>query len=542
MAAPAGAATNGSKIRIHRELSPTDVVTAWVYFTEKGNSNVALSNTAPISGKALLRRAKRGSIANTESFDREVNPVYIDQIQPLVQRIRHESRWLNAVSVEVRASELEQLASLPFVKKITEVARYISLPVPVTEEEVSRKPSDKNPPPYGESYSQLLQIGVTDLHARGLTGAGVTILMLDTGFKISHPAFQSTDIDSTWDFINNDVDVEDSTGNLGQQSHGTETLSTIGGFAYGDVVGAAYGAAFLLAKTERLDNSTPAEIQDADDWVAGIEWGEALGADVVSSSLGYTVQYTYADMDGNTTEVTIAADMAAALGLMVCNSQGNEPTPFVIAPADGDSVIAVGAVNIAGQIASFSVHGPAYDGRIKPDVCALGVNVRVALRTGGYGYGSGTSFSCPLVAGSVALLLESHPDWDYGQLYRALTSTASRAGDPDNIYGHGIIDAALADNVEMAKVENLLAFPNPCSSSVTFAFPVQEPGHVTVQIYTVAAEKVAQLERDVLSATNALIRWDLFNDKGKEVSDGVYIVYVSGPGISKTTKIFKVSD
>jgi subtilisin family serine protease len=191
--------------------------------------------------------------------------------------------------------------------------------------------------------------------------------------------------------------------------------------------------------------------------VAGIEWAEGLGAEVVSSSLGYIDWYTFQDMDGVTAVTTKAANRAATLGVVVVNAAGNERGSawgHIIAPADGLDVIAVGAVDSSGNISSFSSPGPTYDGRTKPEVCALGVNNWIAVNradgTSTYGTGSGTSYATPLVAGVAALLLEIHRDWTPAQVRSALLSSASRSSNPDNDYGWGIVNAASASDMDLS--------------------------------------------------------------------------------------------
>ncbi len=228
----------------------------------------------------------------------------------------------------------------------------------------------------------------------------------------------------------------------------------LGGYAPGTLIGPAYGADFLLAKTETDKFERPIE---EDYWVAGIEWAESLGAEVVSSSLGYTDWYTFADMNGLTAVTTRAANRAAELGVVVVNAAGNERGAawnHIIAPADGFEVLAVGAVTSSGAIASFSSPGPTADGRIKPDVCALGVNNRLAANladgTDTYDRGSGTSFATPLIGGVAALLLEAHPGWTPREVRAALLASASRSGAPNNDFGWGIANAAAAAHLPVA--------------------------------------------------------------------------------------------
>ncbi|MEE8578289.1 MAG: S8 family serine peptidase, partial [candidate division Zixibacteria bacterium] len=209
--------------------------------------------------------------------------------------------------------------------------------------------------------------------------------------------------------------------------------------------GPAYKANFLLAKTEDVRSETPVE---EDNWVAAVEWADALGVDVISSSLSYSAWYTYADMDGQTATITIMANTAAAMGIVIVNSAGNSGpgAGTMTAPADAFEVISCGAVNSFGNIASFSSRGPTYDGRIKPEVVALGVSAFVPSPSGDNSYttASGTSFSCPLTGGVATVLLQARPTFTPQMVRSALMETADRASNPDNSYGWGLIDLGAA--------------------------------------------------------------------------------------------------
>jgi hypothetical protein len=394
-----------------------------------------------------------------------VKKEYLDELKSLNLKIRVVSKWLNGASVLANRNQIEKIEKLPFVRAIKKVVTFYRKEPSFSEENLKKfyeAPRDQLKIPhlgggvlgYGESYAQLAQIHVPELHNLGYSGKGVLITMLDTGYFIHHPAFDSIlnsgRLVATHDFINGDDNVEDGSGDY-QREHGTYTFSAVGGFVSDTLIGPAYGSQFALAKTEVVATETQIE---EDHWVAGIEWAENLGADVVSSSLGYNDWYTYEDMDGNTALCTKAADLAVSKGIVVVNAAGNErncwPPPcwdYIIAPADGDSVIAVGAVDINGIIASFSSKGPTYDGRIKPDVVACGVNTYCASPYGGYAWIGGTSLSTPLVAGVCALLLEVHPDWTPVQVREALWSTASQADYPDNLMGYGVVDASKASGL-----------------------------------------------------------------------------------------------
>ncbi len=440
-----------------QSVPPDSAIAVWVFFKDKGiTSSVQYrraldESTAQLSERSLRRRMLRGSKAGLDFTDLPVREDYLNQLKNLNMKIRVVSRWLNAASVEANRRQIERLRDLPFVRAVKKVVTFTRRR-PLREEEQLRnfgKPPGNLALDYGESYAQLEQIHVPEFHGIGFSGKGVLITLLDTGFFVDHPAFEhinnSGRLLATHDFINGDDDVGD--GDEYQGDHGTSVLSVAGGFVEGTMVGGAFGAEFALAKTEIRDEEIQAE---EDHWVRGVEWADSLGADIVSSSLGYNDWYTYEDMDGNTAVCTQAADLAVSKGIVVVNAAGNEriyPWYYVIAPADGDSVIAAGAVNLAGQITDFSSAGPTYDGRIKPDVCALGDDVFCASAYGGYTNSDGTSFAAPLVAGACALLLEAHPDWDPIDVGEALRTTASQAGSPDNLMGYGIVNVVKASGL-----------------------------------------------------------------------------------------------
>lgn len=357
----------------------------WILFSDKHSQSPEV-----MSQRAYERRQKRGSLDDYSWYDLAVDQSYLQIIQSHGAAIRTVSRWLNAASVSADDSILPAIYILPFVLKIVPVQSY-TMPTPsMFEKKINLfgKPAVFD---YGPSYLQISQINVDSLHNIGLSGRGVTIGMMDTGFDTNHPAFARMDsahqIIITHDFINGDSNVVD--GFDVQRGHGTSTLSVIGGFSPGNLIGPAYGADFILAKTEII-NIRDTTIEE-DYWVAASEWMESLGVDIISSSLGYLDWYDTLELDGKTALITKAANVADSLGIIVVNSAGNEGTnPFwrkIVPPSDGFSVIAVGAVDGDGNIVDFSSRGPTADGRIKPDVCALGLNDYVAdYATRGYAF------------------------------------------------------------------------------------------------------------------------------------------------------------
>jgi hypothetical protein len=406
-----------------------------------------------ISARALKRRAKvRPSDKLTDEHDFPVSKNYLRILENMGHKPVVISNWLNAASFWLNNSDKKKVEQLPFVKRIQRVGKATLRPVPV-EPPAPRKAKTTNM--YGLDYGQsLLQnelINVPAVHDLGITGRGVLIGMLDTGFRHrDHEAFQNMSILAEYDFINDDDITEDQADQdtPGQHNHGTQTLSTVGGFKEGQLIGPAFDSNFILAKTEILTQEIR---QEEDFWVAGIEWLENQGADVVSSSVGYLDFYVPSDMDGNTAVTTVAADLAVSRGVVVVNSAGNEGSTvwkIIISPADGDSVLAIGAIDSQRELATFSSVGPTADGRIKPDLVALGVGVRVVSppsdrfpSTSSYSFTSGTSFSGPLVAGVAALVLSAHPNLTPLEVHAALKMTADRSNNPDNLFGWGLVNA-----------------------------------------------------------------------------------------------------
>jgi len=443
----------------------TDQILVWVYLKDKGNNiDSYFSNPLNVvTQKSLDRRAKVLDQSNLIGvMDLPVNQGYIEQLVQIGFTVKHKSKWFNALSGYASESIINQISQNSFVRLIDVVGTYATRADDIEFQQVEittdnpLKPEGIHSLNYGNSFTQLNQINVPAVHDSGFNGAGVTICVMDAGFaNLTHEAFSSMNIAAMYDFVAGSP-------TMGGHSHGTATLSLIGGFKEGQLIGPAYGATFLLARTENDPGSeTP---QEEDNWIAAMEWADSIGVDVTSTSLGYLTfdppftSYTWEDMDGNTAAITIAADYAVSLGITVVNSAGNSgynsSHNTLGAPADGDSVITVGAVNSSGTRSSFSSVGPTVDGRIKPDIMAMGSNNYYAATSGNqYWNGSGTSFSCPLAAGVCALILEKNPALTPMEVLQLLRSTATQSSNPDNLYGWGIINALSAMNLVTIPVE-----------------------------------------------------------------------------------------
>ncbi len=429
---------------VAERAAPEDGGVYWVFLRDKGVAGsrlgVALDlRRGELAPRALRRRRRVRGDGGVDQRDLPVYRPYVSRIEATGARLRTTSRWLDAVSVEATAAQMGRIAALPFVAEIRPVARARRRVVPAAE-------GDGGGRSFDDPAAQLGALGVPALHACGLTGAGVVIGVQDTGFSLDHAALRDVDVVGARDFIGDDEVVSDEPGDPeGQDGHGTRVLSLVAGRDGDAFTGAAPGVSVLLSKTEDTSQEEPIE----EDWfVAGMEWIEAMGADVMTSSLGYTDWYDPADMDGQTAVTSLASAVALENGLILVSSAGNHgPDPTTItAPADTDGLVATGAVTAFGAVAGFSSRGPTADGRIKPDVCAPGVEVWMAdpETEDGYRTGSGTSYAAPLVAGVIALLLEADPTLDPWEMHSLLTSTAAAADAPDDDCGWGLVRAVAA--------------------------------------------------------------------------------------------------
>jgi hypothetical protein len=433
-----------------------------VFFTDKGvfsqiqYESALQSARINLSETALERRTKSRGKGNLLDFrDLAVNGEYINRVLVTGAQKRHVLRWFNAISLDATPSQIKQISALRFVRYIKAVA-FAKTNLDITFEPLAPDASLVSLD-YGPSQRQLEQINAIAAHELGFKGQGVVVCMMDTGYRQGHDAFQSIissgRLLAQYDFINGDsnTDYDPAQDVGGQPDHGTLTWSTLGGEASSHLYGPSHLSQFVLAKTE--DISSERHIEE-DNWAAGAEWADSIGASVISASLGYRWfdsgegDYSYSQLDGNSTIVTIAADMAAYNGIAVATAMGNEGNfaGSLIAPADGDSVIACGAVDSLGNLAGFSSWGPTSDDRIKPEVCAQGVRTVCVdpYDIHGYRIASGTSLSTPLVGGACGVLLSAHPNWTPMMVREALMMTADRFDSPDNAYGSGIVDAARA--------------------------------------------------------------------------------------------------
>jgi serine protease AprX len=414
--------------------------------------------------------------------DYPVQPAYVQQLQRLGIQILACSRWFNLVAADLNEQQLKIVKQLPFVASIEPYRRKLNSIPAITQ------PAEAFTPDYAglPSFREQLRITHTDvLNANRYRGQGKVIALMDDGFMNVNriPAFRhlftNKQVLATFDFVDGDTDV------YNNGNHGTLVLSNIAAILPDQIYGGAYDARFILCRTE---NNTSESRQEELNWLMAAEFADSSGADIFSTSLGYsngmsdsTENYTYADMDGNTTLITKAADMAASKGILVINSAGNEGSSawhYITAPGDADSVLTVGAVDRKGVRSAFSSVGPTADGRIKPELATLGSR-NFAIGTNGLVYRvSGTSFSCPLMSALAASLWSSSPNETAWKIRETLIQSGHQYSQPDTFLGYGIPDARKAffllhgyyltepvDSAELSRPGTGI-FPNPAYDKI----------------------------------------------------------------------------
>jgi len=438
-----------------------------IYFNDKGKlSNEMLYKSASkdiIAKENLtLRSIERRKKSLGENYfnyqDFPIDQSYIESLKVSGIEIVNKLKWFNAVSAYLTLSQINLISDLNFVEKIEPVRRLKSIK-PMNEDLKSTKSllkgSSNNEFNYGSSLTQNNLSEIPKIHNMGITGEGVIIGLLDTGYDWEqHISLKDRTVLAERDFIFKDnITANQPEQDVSfQHNHGTSVFSIIGGFDEGNLIGPAFNAQYVLAKTEFVPSETHVE---EDNYAAALEWMDSIGVDITSSSLGYSefddsvFSYTYKDMDGKTTIVTKAAELAFERGMVVITSAGNEGNTswkYITAPGDGFNTLTIGAVSSTNIVTSFSSEGPTFDGRIKPEIVAMGsgiINAR-ASTTDGYGSGGGTSYSAPISAGIAGLLLSAHPHLTNTQIRNIMIRSGDNFENPDNERGYGLISAVKA--------------------------------------------------------------------------------------------------
>ncbi|OYT17818.1 MAG: peptidase S8 [Bacteroidetes bacterium 4572_77] len=459
-----------------------------IQFTDKDNNPFTLDQPQDFLTQRSIDRRTAQNIAY-DITDLPITPSYIQQVADIGVEIQNRVKWLNCLVIKTSDQNLlDEINALDFVADITKMTDGRNHPnvtkktffeveeqIVQKERETISQHKSTSSFNYGQALDQIEFINGVSLHDAGFAGQGMVIAVLDAGFygvperKVFDSLYANNQILGAVDFASeNNNPFEGST-------HGTAVLSTMGANWPGQMVGTAPKASYWLIRTEFADYEY---IIEEYNWVTGAAFADSVGADIINSSLGYSefddpsMDHTWDDLDGNTAVVTIGADLAAKKGILPVNSAGNSGSSawyYISCPADGDSVLAIGATDYYGNLAGFSSRGRPLDPRVKPNVCAVGEGTVVAdAYYDGISTSSGTSFSSPTIAGMTACLWQANPSFNNKQIMEAIEMSASQASNPDNDFGYGIPDYDLANSI--VKVDNLAhsahdisIYPNPVS-------------------------------------------------------------------------------
>jgi len=458
----------------------------FIYFSDKGISKTSVLQKSSsiykiaeeqLSQKAIERRKQVLGENNYITYeDLPLTENYVQGVQSLGIKIINKLKWFNAVTAYLDDNQLAAVKNLSFVEKVESVAvlKGIKEIVPTnTAPQGFNQQKDTNTLKkttmlnYGGSLTENNLSDIPAVHALGIQGTGVYIGILDNGFSYkTYNALKTRKVVREYDYVHQLPNVSN------QSGHGSSVFCLMAGYDPGNAIGPAYDAQFFLAETENDESETHVE---EDNYAAALQDMESAGVEITSSSLGYSifdagqVSYTYADMNGNTTICAKALKIAYNLGVASFTAAGNEGNYWVsyggkgglVTPGDALNVITVGAVDASNNIASFSSRGPTSDGRIKPEVCAMGVSNFVASSDGtSYSFGSGTSYATPITAGIAGLLKSAWPHLTNAQIRKTFLECCYSQGSPvpNNDYGYGVISAT-----------KVIAYPNlSMVDSITF--------------------------------------------------------------------------
>ncbi len=444
----------------------------FITFTDKAGTPYSINKPEEfLSERAILRRRKQN--IPVTATDLPVDPAYVNELRKLGITVKHTSKWMNGcIAFSTDAALMDTLEKYSFVKSVELTYKNTSSGKAKLEKERPGKKSSINDNPYGSAFNQINTVNGIALHEKGYMGEGMVIAIIDAGFygvdyldAFNH-LWDNDQILGTKDFVDPNSNI------FLEHSHGMNVLSIIGGEIDGSFMGTAPEASFWLLRSEDVHSEYPIE---ADYWICAAEFADSAGVDVINTSLGYSqfddsdMNYSYSQLDGNSIRISKAADIAAATGMIVVVSTGNEGSKtwhYITAPADAKGVITVGAMTSDSIKAPFSSFGPTADGRIKPDVTAMGVSNAIQFTSGSIGTGSGTSFSAPVITGLMACLWQSMSDMTASGVKDMMIESCNYYTNPDNSMGYGIPNFKTAYNTSArshVKIDNdkWNVYPNP---------------------------------------------------------------------------------
>lgn len=518
---------------------------AWVYFIDKPDAATYLANPLTMLTQKSLDRRTAQNIA-LDVKDVPIFPSYITQITNATGiTVMAKSKWLNALHIRGSVTDIQQLASLTFVNNIQFADKTLNsgaLPKNASSQSyqaVNKTLDTQITFAYGNSSNQISMLGGDLLHQQDFTGTGKTIAVLDAGFPGVNTAVPFQRL-----FTNNLIlggynYVDQSTNFYTGGSHGTLVLSTMGGYVENSLVGTAPDASYYLFITEDVASENPVEESY---WVEAAEEADRLGVDIINTSLGYfgydnpNYSYSYEDMNGITAFASRGADVAFSRGIICVTSGGNTGStanPHIAVPAESLHTLAVGAVTASGFYASFSSIGPTFDGRVKPEVAAQGVQAVVSDPTGAIGLANGTSFSGPITAGMVACLWQALPTKTNAEMIQIIKQSASIYANPTPQLGYGIpnYNTALSTTLGINAVEKgiVMLYPNPANDILNFNIQ-RFSANTIIEIYSALGQRV--LETKVASANGSITVSPL--------SSGIYFCRITSGTSTSIIKFIKL--
>jgi hypothetical protein len=516
----------------------------FVRFTDKKHNAYSLTSPSSFLSQRAIDRRNKQKIA-IDSTDLPVTQSYIDSLRTYGFSIKHTSRWQNAATI-LSTDSLKPLSlkEKSFIKDVKLVGYRIDKQnaMFIDPENNAIKTSRKkysDPVDYGIARTQAEQCHGNTLHEAGFKGENMQIAILDGGFYHvdSLPAFDSIRLQNRIlghkDFVNSSDSF------YSTHTHGMCVFSILSANMPGQIVGSAPHASYYLIRTEDVSSEYPVEECN---WLAGAELADSLGIDIISTSLGYSsfddshFNHAYAEMNGSTSIISQAAEMAFKKGILVIASAGNERDnswKYITVPADAPDVLTVGAVDDSGAVTGFSSCGPTADKRIKPDIVALGYKTAIQTPLGKISIGNGTSYSTPVAAGFSTCLWQSLPQLSAAEIVALIRSTSSKSFSPDSLYGYGIPDFEKAYSygkqivtLRQESEKQVVALPTIFTNSVSLTFRQSKHGFYAFEIYDIKGRKLSEGQLDnsavvqtietpaSLSASVYLLR--LLNKNGKE--------------------------
>ncbi len=517
----------------------------FVTFTDKTGTPYSVDTPEDfLSARAIERREKQ-NILITEK-DLPVNPVYVDSLKSLGITVKHTTKWMNGCIVfSTDTALMDTLANYGFISSVELTYRSVAIGSAKLEPTTSVLKSAKleNSEIYGSAYNQINTVNGIELHDKGFQGQDKIIAIIDAGFYgvDNLPAFthlwNNNQILGTKDFVNPSSNI------FLENEHGMNVLSIIGGKIEGSFLGTAPEAEFWLLRTEDVGSEYPIE---ADYWICAAEFADSAGVDVINTSLGYslfddeTMNYTYSQLDGETIRISRAATIAASTGMMIVVSAGNEGSSswhYISAPADAKNIITVGAMASDSIKATFSSFGPSADGRIKPDVIAMGVNNAVQRTDGSIGTGSGTSFSAPVITGMAACLWQSISTLNSADITDVLIQSSNNYNTPDAAIGYGIPDFKTAHNTFIklqreSEQNSWTVYPNPFRDQLVLS-NIESPGVTDIEI--TLYDITGRVKYKETLTTDSKIYVDI----PSYLSNGMYILQIKENGLVSQHKLIK---